>query len=163
MNEQSAKLPMPQRLLFWLLLVVLLVPGACTQNEIGCFENLSKDGSDDATLAGTWKVIAYEDLVNNTGIVKDNTNSWGGLDIVLTFAGDRISGKNTTNEVFGTFSYAGPGKVTIHSFGGSKVGEPEWGRLFTKAVYQFEAFTIKDRLLTFYYNNGQNTITLEKQ
>lgn len=163
MKAPSAPAPVSRRFFFWLFLLVLLVPGACTPDAVTCFEDLSAEKADAADLEGTWKVIAYEDLRNKTRIVKDSANSWGGLDVVLTFAGDRISGKNTTNDVSGTFSSAGPGKITIHAFGGTEINEPEWGRLFTRAVYQFNAFTIRDRLLTFYYNNGQNTVTLERQ
>jgi hypothetical protein len=161
MKAQSAKRPVPQRFFFWLFLLVLLVAGACTPDAVRCFEYISAD--DNADLAGTWKVIAYEDLTHKTRIVKDSINSWGGLDVVLTFAENRITGKNTTNQVSGTFAYKGTREIQIQEFGGTKIGEPEWGRLFTRAVYQLKEFTLKDRLLTFYYNNGQNTVTLEKQ
>jgi len=162
MKAHSAP-PISCRLFFRLFLLVLLVPGACTPDAVTCFEDLSAGETAAADLEGTWKVVVYEDVRNQTRIVKDSANSLGGLDVMLTFAGDRISGKNTTNEVSGTFSSAGPGKITIHAFGGTEINEPEWGRLFTRAVHQFNAFTVRNQFLTFYYNNGQNTVTLEKQ
>jgi hypothetical protein len=163
MKAQFAKRPVPQKFFSWLFLLALLVSGACTPDAISCFDEIPADQTTDAGLAGTWKVIAYEDLASNTRTVKDSANSWGGLDVLLTFEENRISGKNTTNQVSGTFSYKGTREIQIQQFGGTEIGEPEWGRLFTRAVYQLKTFTIKDRLLTFYYNDGKNTVTLEKQ
>jgi hypothetical protein len=163
MREPFFKPPIYQKFFSSLFLLVLLVPIACTQNEIGCFEDHFKDGAANTTLAGTWKVIAYEDLANNTRIVKDSANSWGGLDVILTFEADRISGKNTTNQVSGRFSYKGTREISVLEYGGTEIGEPAWGQMFGEAVFKFQTFTINDRFLTFFYNNGQNSVTLEKQ
>lgn len=162
MKAQSAKRPVPQKFFFWLFLLVLLVPAACTPDAVTCFEDISADDNANTRLAGTWKVIAYEDLANNTRTVKDAANSQG-LDVILTFEGDRISGKNTTNQVNGKFSYTGSREISIKEYGGTEIAEPQWGQMFHEAIFKFKAFTINDNTLTFFYNNGQNTVTLEKQ
>jgi hypothetical protein len=126
---------------------------------------LDESFSDDpavTTITGTWKVIAYEDLVARTRILKDNNNSRG-MDVVLIFNINQINGKNATNTVFGTFSYLTPREVHIESFGGTKVGEPEWGNLFSRAVYDFKDFEINETYLRFYYNDRKNRVTLQKQ
>ena len=93
MKAQSAPPSVPIRLFSWLFLLFLLIPGACTPDAV----RGSEDVSADANLTGTWKVIAHEDLNNKIRIVKDSVNSWGGLDVLLTFEENRILGKNTTN------------------------------------------------------------------
>ncbi len=160
MKEQSAKYPISKRLSAWLILLVLLAAGACAQNDLSDLDNDPADAN--TRLAGTWKVISYEDLANNTRIVKDAANSQG-LDVILTFEGDRITGKSTTNQVNGTFSYTGTREISIKEYGGTEIAEPQWGRLFGEAVFKFKEFTISGNTLTFFYNNGQNAVTLEKQ
>jgi hypothetical protein len=160
MKEQSAKYPILKKPFSWLFLLVLLAAGACDQNELSDLDNDSADAN--ARLAGTWKVIAYEDLANNTRTVKDAANSRG-LDVILTFEGDGISGKCTTNQVTGKFSYTGTREISIKEYGGTEIGEPRWGEMFHEAIFKLKEFTINSNTLTFYYNNGQNAVTLEKQ
>jgi hypothetical protein len=137
---------------------------ACTQNEmVTCSFGSEQDNPAITSINGTWKVIAYEDRVNNTRILKDSANSWGGLDVVLTFEGNRISGKNTTNQVSGRFSYKGTREISVQEYGGTEISEPKWGMMFGEAVFKFQTFTISEQHLTFCYNNGQNSVTLEKQ
>ncbi|MBD0258909.1 MAG: hypothetical protein ICV83_24590, partial [Cytophagales bacterium] len=142
MKEQSAKYRVPKQFFSWLILLALLVPGACTQHDqLICCGNPDDEMSANTRLNGTWKVIAYEDQANHTRIVKDDANSQG-LDVVLTFEGDRISGKSTTNQVNGRFSYTGTRQVRIDEYGGTEISEPRWGRMFGEAVFKFKAFTI---------------------
>ncbi len=160
MQKQPAKLPIQRRLLSWLFLLALLVPVACSQNELG---DLEQNTNADAALDGTWKVIAYEDLTSNTRIVKDNVNSGGGLDVVLTFTGDRITGKNTTNQVSMTISYPAPEELKITEYHTSEVNQPLWGNLFNAAARELKEFEVNDTRLRVYYNNGNNAVLFEKQ
>ncbi len=146
---------------FYLLIVLLLILSAACSQEGKALVDCPFPP--DADLAGTWKVVAFEDSAANTRVVQDSANSWGGLEIVLTFRENRITGQNTTNQVLGTFSVPGPGQVRIEKFGGTEINEPMWGRMFGEAVYQFSTYRVKDRNLTFYYNGCNNRVTLEKQ
>ncbi len=163
MKAQSAEYFITKHLFSVLFLLVLLAAGACSDQEATCLWDDAQDDPSITTIAGTWKVIAYEDLAYNIRTVKDNANSPGGLDVVLTFEGDRISGKSTTNQVNGRFSYTGTRQVRIDEYGGTEVGEPAWGRMFGEAVFKFKEFTLNNGTLTFFYNNGQNAVILEKQ
>jgi hypothetical protein len=164
MQAHLSKTRLPGRSLSGLALLVLFMLNACTQNEgVICLPGSGKDNPAITSINGTWKVIAYEDLASNTAILKDSANSWGGLDVVLTFEGNRISGQNTTNQVSGRFSYKGTRGISVEEYGGTEIGEPQWGRMFGDAVFKFQTFTINERHLTFYYNNGNNLVRLEKQ
>ena len=113
-------------------------------------------------IYGTWVVVSYEDYVNNSVIEKNDVDSWNGMDITLKFMNDSLCGRNTTNSVFAQYTLS---DSTIHviSYGGTMVGQPEWGNMFSDVVYELETYKINENRLSFYYNNNKNSVTLKSK
>jgi hypothetical protein len=149
--------------LITLLSLLMLMVAACKKDDVTPLTNEFKDDPSITSIAGTWKVISYDDLVTNKQILKDSANSWGGLDIVLTFDSNQITGKKTTNTAYGKFAYQAPREITIQEFGGTEINEPQWGRLFAEAVFKFQEFEVNEQYLRLFYNGRKNSVTLQKQ
>lgn len=134
--------------------------------SISCEKDLvTRDIDDDASITaikGTWIVVSYEDYEKNSVIKKTDVDSWNGLDVILTFTTDSLYGTNTTNSVSGIFTIS---ERTIHviSYGGTKVGQPEWGNMFSDCVHILESYRINNNQLRFYYNNSKNSVTFNRQ
>lgn len=81
------------------------------------------------TLDGTWRLEQFQDLSSGK---TDPDPDVDGKSVVYTFDDDRkegtISGHTFVNTVMGTYTLSGGCTIQIKSFGGSKVGEPEWSR-----------------------------------
>ena len=139
------------------LIGILIIFSGCEKVQVtNSFDDLSI-----SNIIGTWVVDSYEDLINNNLTKKADVDSWGGLDVILTFNTDSFTGRNTTNSVSGDFTLSGR-NIHIIRYGGTKVGQPEWGNMFNDAVYRLESYTINEQQLKFYYNNASNRINLLK-
>jgi heat shock protein HslJ len=140
-----------------ILFCILLLVSGCERAP----EN--RDFSDDPSIpniSGTWVVVSYEDFVNNSVIKKSDVDSWNGMDVILTFTKDSLYGRNTTNSVTGNFTLS---DRTIHiiRYGGTKLGQPEWGNMFSDVVHGLQTFKINENQLRFFYNNNKNSVTLK--
>lgn len=141
----------------FVLFSVLLLAYSC-ESDHG-----NRDFEDDPSIqniSGTWVVSSYEDYTfNNPVIRKSDVDSWNGMDVILSFTSDSFYGRNTTNDVTGNFTISGR---TIHvtSYGGSKVGQPQWGNMFSDIVYDLESFKMNRYQLRFFYNENKNSVTL---
>lgn len=120
------------------------------------------------TVNGTWKVLSYEDYAAEEIILPDSSNSWG-YDIIVTFSDTQnppsLTGRNTTNSIFGTFSYKGHRSIEFGKVAGTYVGQPVWADEFSEVFQGEEAlfFAINSSFLRVFYRGGQNSVTLEKQ
>jgi len=97
----------------WLYLGLIVLLLSCDDD----FESLIiQDDASVSSLNGTWRVVAYEDYRQDAIITKTEENSWG-RNVVITFddttAPFSISGQNTTNSVFGSFSYTGRRSIQV--------------------------------------------------
>ncbi len=141
----------------FVLFSVLLLAYSCER------DHGNRDFEDDPSIqniSGTWVVRSYEDYTfNNPVIRKSDVDSWNGMDVILSFTSDSFYGRNTTNDVSGNFKISGR---TIHvtSYGGSKVGQPQWGNMFSDIVYDLESFKMNRNQLRFFYNENKNSVTL---
>ncbi len=137
---------------------ILLLFASCEK------ENVSRSFEDDpsiATLSGKWVVVSYQDYTyKNPTIWKDDVDSWNGMDVILTFTTDSLYGRNTTNSVSGNFTVSGR-NIHIIRYGGTKLGQPEWGNMFSDVVYRFQRFEINRYQLRLYYNDKKNSVNLE--
>lgn len=83
--------------------------------------------SEIASLAGTWRLDYFENTA--TGAV-DTDPEISGKSVVFSFSDDKksgtISGHTFVNTIQGTYTLGGSCTFKITSFGGTKVGEPEW-------------------------------------
>jgi len=120
-----------------------------------------EDDQSVSDINGTWIVVSYEDFMNNTVVKKSDVDSWNGLDVILTFTTDSLYGRNTTNSVSGNFILS-ERTIQITSYGGTKIGQPEWGNMFSDIVHDLESYMINKNQLRFYFNNSKNSVTLEK-
>jgi len=142
----------------FLLLGIMLIAVSCEKDKI------NKDFTDNQSLqnlSGTWVIVSYEDFGKNSVIFKSDVDSWNGLDVKLTFTADSLYGRNTTNTVYGNFTISDR-NIHIISYGGTKIMQPEWGSMFSSVVYNLESFKVNQSQLRFFYNNGKNSITLDR-
>lgn len=115
----------------------------------------------DNNVLGSWVVMFYEDLENGTIIYKSEVESMD-LDVKLKFMDDStFCGFNTTNEIAGHYTQQ-DSIIHIDGYGGSKVGQPEWGNMFSDIVEarSIGSFKRSSSQLKLYYNNHKNCITL---
>jgi hypothetical protein len=109
---------------------------------------------------GSWVVVLYEDLKNGSKISKNDVESGGGMDVELKFINDStFCGFNTTNEIAGHYTLQDT-TINIDVYGGTKVGQPEWGDMFSDIVYSIESFIPVNGQLKLYYNNHKNCVIL---
>ncbi len=136
--------------------IILLVSGC---EKAGMNLNFDDDPSI-PDISGTWVVVSYEDYANNTVTRKADVDSWNGMDVRLTFTTDSLYGRNTTNSVSGNFTLSDR-TINVIRYGGTKIGQPEWGNMFSDVVHHLETFKINEYHLRFFYNNSRNSVTLE--
>lgn len=142
----------------FLLIVVVIISISCEKEAIN--RNFG-DNVSASNIDGTWRVISYEDYEKNTLTLKKDVDSWDGMDVILTFSVDSMYGRNTTNTVSGKYEISDR-NIQIINYGGTKVGQPEWGNMFSGIIHTLESFKVNECQLRFYYNNGKKSVTLEK-
>jgi hypothetical protein len=138
---------------------VLIFTVGCDKDKID--ENFMDDTSI-PNINGKWKVVSYEDFEKNSITVKNDVDSWNGMDVILTFANDSLWGYCTTNAMTGRYSLAGR-EIHIISYGGTKIGQPEWGNMFTKVIYEVESYAINDHKLRLYYDDANKSVTMTRE
>ena len=155
-TQQLNKLYVMKR--FTLIISVLLFISGCEKDLVN--RNFEDDRSI-PDISGEWTVVSYEDFVNNNVTVKSDVDSWNDLDVMLTFTTDSLYGWNTTNTVVGNFQISGR-NIDVTSYGGTKIGQPEWGNMFSDVIYKLESFKVNESQLRFYYNDNRNSVTLNR-
>jgi hypothetical protein len=135
---------------------IFIVTVSCDKDRIN--ENFRDDPSI-LNINGKWKVVSYEDFEKGSVTVKNDVDSWNGMDVILTFADSTFYGQNTANIVSGKYTLAGR-YIDIISYGGTKIGQPVWGSMFSDIVYQLRTFEINEHQLRFYYNDSEKSVTL---
>ena len=138
------------------LLCMLLFIYSCEKDQVN--RNFEDDPSI-PDISGEWTVVSYEDFVNNNVKVKSDADSWNDLDVMLTFTKDSLYGWNTTNTIVGNFQISGR-NIHVTSYGGTKIGQPEWGNMFSEVIFKLESFKVNESQLRFYYNDNRNSVTL---
>ena len=120
-----------------------------------------------STINGTWKVIAYKELDIKKVITKDSSNSWG-FDVIITFDDTvnppKITGRTTTNSIFGEFEYINDRSVRILTLGSTYVGQPEWGDKFIDLVSESDLiFEVNESQLRIVNNQKQRSALFERK
>jgi hypothetical protein len=128
------------------------------------------DDKNITTIAGTWKVISYDDFTSNTQIKKDTNNTWTNFnngDVIVTFTDTlplgRIHGRTVTNEVFGNYTLLGPRTINVENFGGTLINQPDWADFFWENIKKSEEYSVNNTHLRIFYNSKKNSITFEKE
>jgi hypothetical protein len=135
---------------------IFVLGASCDKEKIN--ENF-QDETSIKNIDGKWKVVSYEDYEKASVTVKNDVDSWNGLDVTITFATDSLWGYCTTNTMFGKYNLAGR-YFSITSYATTKIGEPAWGTMFTDVINQLRSFKINEHQLRFYYDNEGKSITL---
>jgi hypothetical protein len=141
-------------LLFW----IIAISVSCEKSQLD--RNFDDDPSI-KTIDGTWVVVSYESLKNPI-TRKDDVESWNSLDVTLTFTKDSLYGRNTTNSVMGNYTLSNR-NIHIIRYGGTKMGQPAWGNMFSDAVFKLDSFIINSTQLRFFYNDNMNSVTLRRK
>lgn len=152
--------------------ILLTVFSSCRKDA-----NDIMDFTDDPSYAdpyGTWKLISKENHVTNEVIYKDLNDVQGfctfirPCDIVLVFSrvnsDNKIAGHTITNTVSGGFSFERFTRAfAVNGFGGTKVGEPEWSDHIWDNMYLLQSFKVNSQYLRLYFDNGDQSLTFERQ
>jgi hypothetical protein len=145
--------------LFTIILSILVFIIGCDKEKIN--ENF-QDESSIQNINGKWKVVSYEDFEKGTKTVKTDVDSWNGMDVIMTFSDDSIRGYCTTNLMTGRYSINGR-NIHILVYGGTKIGQPAWGNMWSDIIYDVETFAVNEHQLRLYYDDSQKSVTLTRE
>jgi hypothetical protein len=120
-------------------------------------------------IAGTWKVISYDNYDLNTKITRTSSNTWTDYnngDVTINFKtsgsqGGDFTGINVTNRFSGKYVLNST-EFGAKDFITTEINEPEWAQLF-HSINDVDRYEVFDNKLVLYYNQKKNGITLEKQ
>jgi len=102
-------------------------------------------------------VIKYHDFTSNTVRYHPKTEKYP---IWIRFNQDStLIGNTLRNNVYGEYDLFDNNKISITSFGGTKVGEPAWGLRFWNKFREIESYNFKDDSLLFYLNSNTESLT----
>jgi hypothetical protein len=158
-----------RKILLLLLTLVFLI--GCVKDQFYADESITNHRTNNDSnpsnnnILGSWVVVFYEDLENGFIIKKNDVDSWGGLDVELKFMDDStFCGFNTTNEIAGHYILR-DSTINIDVYGGTKVGQPKWGNMFSDIVHSHSIASFKrsSTQLKLYYNNHKNCVVLYPQ
>ncbi len=143
----------------------ILGQASCSNDDFDI--NSFQDDPSITSLNGKWKVISFEDFVENKVEYKNQENSRG-LGIIVTFDDTKnpneLSGTNTTNDVIGKFEYTGSRKFKVQNYSTTQVGQPAWADKFNQAILDGEvSLRINATGLRIYYYNKTKSVTLKKE
>ena len=147
---------MNMKKLFTVIICIFIFGLSCEKDRID--QNFQDDPSIQ-NINGKWKVVSYEDFEKASITVKNDVDSWNGMNVIMTFADDSLWGYCTTNTMTGKYSLSGR-NIHIISYATTKIGQPEWGNMFLKIVYDLESFGINKHQLRLYYDNSEKSVTL---
>ncbi len=137
------------------ILILLLILVACNKDDT----TTSTD-----TLNGKWKLINYHNLTNGTSESEPSNIS---RSIILEFSDNTIKGNmnghTVTNTVSGEYELLPDNKIKTLSFGGTKIGEPNWGYKFWDAIHAASSYKRQSDNLYIYFNADADKMEFKKQ
>jgi hypothetical protein len=119
--------------------------------------------SEKSTLSGTWRLEAYE---NQTTGIAENDPQPESKGVVFTFADDEkqgtIEGHTFANTINGTYTLDNHCAFKLVSFGGTKVGEPEWSSKAWLPSGKSGYYQIVGSKLVIYFNGSEERLRFKK-
>ena len=116
------------------------------------------------TLSGNWKLISYEVIQSGTIDYEPQNIS---RSIIIEFSDNGIigtlSGHTVTNTVSGEYELKEKNIIEVLSFGGTKVGEPEWGSKFWDAMHNASSYDRTTEIMHIYFNRDTEKMTFNKE
>lgn len=115
------------------------------------------------SLNGKWKLVKYHNLTTGT-IESEPTNI--SRSIILEFSDNGIKGNmnghTVTNSVSGEYELLKDNKMKTLSFGGTKIGEPNWGDKFWDAIHATSSYERQSDKLYIYFNADMEKMEFKK-
>ena len=75
----------------------------------------------------------------------------------------KMNGHTITNSVSGAYELLKKNKMTTLSFGGTKVGEPGWGKKFWNAIHTATAYERQGNKLFIFFNADNEKMEFTKE
>ncbi len=123
----------------------------------------NKDNNN-GTLNGKWKLINYHNLTVGTSESEPANIS---RSIIINFSDNGSNGKmeghTVTNSVGGAYELLSDNKMKTLSFGGTKVGEPNWGSKFWNAIHSANSYERQSNKLYIFFNSDAEKMEFKKQ
>lgn len=136
------------------ILILILTLAACNKDNITTTTD---------TLNGKWKLVNYHNLT--TGISESEPSNIS-RSIIIDFSDNRIKGKmnghTVTNSVSGEYELLQDNKMKTLSFGGTKVGEPNWGYKFWDAIHAASSYERQSDKLYIHFNADTEKMEFKK-
>jgi len=105
------------------------------------------------TLNGKWKLVKYHNLTTGTS-ESEPSNIY--RSIIIEFSDNGIKGNmnghTVTNTVGGEYELLQDNKFKTLSFGGTKMGEPDWGEKFWDAIHSASSYERQSDKLYIHFN-----------
>ena len=117
-----------------------------------------------SSLNRNWKLIKYYNLTHGTSESEPSNIS---RSIIIEFSDNGINGNlnghTVTNTVSGEYELLQDNKMKTLSFGGTKIGEPNWGDKFWDAIHAASSYERQSDKLYIYFNADAEKMELKKQ
>jgi hypothetical protein len=116
------------------------------------------------TLNGKWKLVNYHNLITGTSEAEPSNIS---RSIIVEFSDNRsrgnMNGHTVTNTVSGEYELLQDNKMKTLSFGGTKIGEPNWGAKFWDAIHAASSYKRQSGKLYIQFNADTEKMEFKKQ
>ena len=147
-------------------LLLCLVLSACASDDAKISSELTASHAIQR-LAGSWKVISFEDHIAGTATFPADEITWG-HEIIATFSeGDQanlFTARNTTNTLSGIFEYPEPGTVRFDRVASTKVAQPQWADMFQQVFREpGNEFSVEGDILRIFYEGKGRSVILQRQ
>jgi hypothetical protein len=146
-----------------LLLVVIL---SCNKDSIPDFN----DDPAVENVYGTWRLVSRENYTTNQVFYKPSSvqsycTTTRPCDVIFTLSKgtskDILDGHTIVNSVSGAFTFDPvTKKFNVSSFGGTKIGEPDWSDNVWDNMYSIETYKVNSTQLRLYF--GNESLTFER-
>ena len=108
------------------------------------------------SITGKWRLIQYKNLT--TGQIENEPPEFKDRDVMTFYFQDKgnsgkFKGKTIRNDVYGEYTLMPNNKIKVFNFGGTKVGEPEWGGKFWSSIRVSSSFKISNDTLAIFSEN----------
>ena len=137
------------------ILLLLLTLAACNKDN-------TTTTSD--SLSGIWKLVRYHNLT--IGRIETEPSNIS-RSIIIHFSDNGVkgtmSGHTVTNTVSGEYELLPGNKMNTLSFGGTKVGEPDWGHEFWDAIHTASSYDRQGDKLYIYFNSDTGRMEFNRQ
>ena len=116
------------------------------------------------TLNGKWALVKYHNLNNGT-VASEPLNISRAITMEFSDDGNigSMNGQTVTNSVSGKYELLQDNKMKTLSFGGTKIGEPDWGYKFWQAIQAASSFERQNDKLYIHFNVDSEKMEFKKQ